>query len=179
LAVILAAAALAAGGAGGSVSAVKPTVWHVDTRVSCSQAATCEVLPQWMSRLRNTMDVASARDGTMYYRAELWAYGRGGPSRCDTTLFAKPFSGVCHVVDFGVGFIKPSVIPGPWKGKPDFWVRSETAAFGSGARLFPNPFPPYPIDTGNPAVPGTYANGDLSEPAPGNVVTSVVTKRGG
>jgi hypothetical protein len=112
----------------------------------------------------------------MYYEAEVFAVGRNGPKRCDMTLFSKPFSGTCHVVDFGTGFLRKTSIPGLYKGL-DFSVESETAAFGTKPALQVNPFSPYPIDTGNPAWPGHHTLSDcVAKPAAGESLVVDVTK---
>ena len=180
----LATAALAAGALLGttglagarSTAARKPVAfWHVDARVGCAQPKTCQLLPPWMSQLRNPMDVAAFADGTMYFRAEVYATGRQGPRRCDRTLFDKPFTGTCHVADYGVGFIRKTSIPGPYKGL-DFWVESETALIGSDPRLQVNPFGPYPIDTANPAWPGHHTIDQFAKAKAGETLTVDVTR---
>ena len=175
----LAAAGLLAGfgaglaGAGGSAANKPVAYWHLTGTITCAQPKTC-VLPKWMSYLSNPFDAVEFADHSIYYKATVIAVGRSGPHRCDTTLFAKPFTGRCVVHDFGIGFVKKTTIPGPYKG-PDFWVASETGQIGTDPKLVVNPFPPYPVDTGNPATPGHYTTADLADPAPGlSIVQDVV-----
>ena len=175
VAAVAVAAATGLAGAAGTAAKKPVAFWHVDARVGCAQAKTCELLPAWMSQLRNPMDVIAFADGTMYYRAEVFAVGRQGPRRCDRTLFDKPFSGSCHVADFGVGFIRKTSIPGPYKGL-DFWVSSETALIGSNPTPQVNPFGTYPIDTANPAWPGHHTLEQFAKPMPGESLTVDVTK---
>jgi hypothetical protein len=172
----LAPLAVVAVAAAGGPAVKKPVAyWHVDARVGCKHEQTCKILPPWMSSLRNPMEIAAFSDGTMYYRADVYAVGRRGPHRCDKTLFARPFSGACHLSDFGVGFIRKTSIPGLWKG-PDFWVASETALVGSSKVEQVNPFAPYPADTGNPAQPGHFGLADFVKPQAGEWEDVVVTR---
>lgn len=171
---VLAATAAGLAGAGGAAAKKPIAYWHLTSTITCAQEKTCKALPAWMKSLSNPFDAVEFADGTTYYKATVIAVGRRGPHRCDATLFSKPFTGRCVVNDFGVGFIKKSSIPGPYKG-PDFWVASETAHIGGDPKLIVNPFPPYPLDTANPATPGHYTTGQLIEPAPGvSLVQDVV-----
>lgn len=137
--------------------------WSVIVTISCQTAAACDgVLPPWFSVFVNTMKIKSDAAGNMTFRATIDAVGREGkgiPRKCDASLFAAPFAGLCHVSDHGTGYVDASVLPGPREGLADFWVSHETAKFcrkGKCSAPAIDPFPPYPIDTGNPAVPGRY-----------------------
>jgi len=180
-ALAVAAAGVAAGlaGAGGTAAKKPVALLHIDAKVACAQAAGCEILPPWMRRLENPMDVVVFADRTVYYRARVVADGRQGPRRCDKTLFDKPFSGHCVVSDFGVGLLRKTTCAGPgWKGD-DVWVASETALIGSNPALQVNPFGTYPIDTCNPSVPAHYTIDELvdgKDVHPGESLTIDVTR---
>lgn len=149
-------------------------VWHVMTVIRCAEpdCAGTELLPPWMSELRNPFSAVSDGHHGFYHRAKIVAIGRPGhPNRCDQTLFSKPFSGRCVVHDFGIGTIRPgAALP----GYNDFWVNSETANFNDGP-LVDDPFPPYPIDTYQLAAPGHYGTQQLigSHPDGASIVMDV------
>jgi hypothetical protein len=75
-------------------------------------------------------------------------------------------SGAGHYSDEVDGWF---IAPGS-TGLDDFWIESETATFtghGPPVTVF-DPFPPYPMDTGIPAVAGHYSTAELFEfTAPG------------
>ncbi len=170
----------AAGAAAAKAPAKRPIAFiHIDARVGCANAKSCKILPPWMRSLRNPMDVVVFADGTLYYRARVITVGRAGagPHRCDSTLFAKPFSGACTVSDFGIGFVRKTTIPGPYRG-PDVWVASESALVGGNARQLVDAFGPYPSDTGNPLTPGHYSLRQLvTKPQPGETESVDVIRR--
>lgn len=177
--VVVAAALAVTGGAAANAPAKKPIAFlHIDAKVGCASARTCKILPPWMRSLRNPMDVVLFADGTLYYRAQVLTVGRpgAGPHRCDRTLFAKPFNGVCNVTDFGVGFTRKTSSAGPYKGA-DVWVASESALIGASRSQTVNPFGPYPLDTSNPLTPGHYTIEQLvPKTLPGETLTIDVTR---
>lgn len=158
--------------------------WSLITVISCQTEAACDgVLPPWISVFVNTMKIKSDAAGRMTFKATIDAIGRPGKGvkrKCDATLFNEPFAGHCHVADHGTGYVDASVFPGPREGLADFWVSHETAKFcrnGKCSGRFQDPFPPYPIDTGNPAEEGVFsANSLLGLQRPGLFVRVIVVK---
>jgi hypothetical protein len=182
-AITLGTIALAAGGAipapAHAPHAKRPVaVWSVDARVRCATPDGCVLLPPWIKSLHNPVTAVSFTDGSTYFRATVAAVGRNGPRRCTSSIFSKPFSGTCTVHDFVVGFIAPSSLPGPYHGRPDLWVSSESALIGQGGVLQVDPFAPYPADSGNPASPGRFWTTDfVAHPARGESLSITVTRR--
>jgi hypothetical protein len=118
--------------------------------------AACNALLGPVDSLLNSLYITGDEEGHTHIQAtfEVTEHTPGAKNLCSPDIFSQPFNGTCRETEIDTGIIKQGIT-----GLPDFWITDETAIFYSQPPVTvhdPAGASSYPLDIGDPAVPGFY-----------------------